>query len=53
MAALMRDTWNMFSGIYSFTPGGGKLLCDEVMSVLFVKWKPALSTRRRALSNVP
>jgi hypothetical protein len=29
------------------------LLCYEVMSVLFVKWKPALSTRRHALINVP
>lgn len=48
MAAQMRDTWNMFSGIYSFTSFDGKLLCYEVMSVLFVKWKPALSTRRRA-----
>ena len=53
MAALMRDSWNMFFGIYSFTSGGWKLLCYEVMPVLFVKWKPALSTRRRALSNLP
>lgn len=53
MVGLMRDTWNIFSDVYSFTSGGGKLLCYEVMTVLFVKWKPALSTRRRALSNVP
>lgn len=51
MAMLIHQSFNKLFSIYIFNYFGGKFQWEKIVLLLFMKWKPAVSTHECALGN--